>query len=65
VPGHASWSRDALAAAAPQLAQQLEAAADLEQAIQLAQHRAGGERLIVAGSLYLIGDLLAGADGSS
>jgi hypothetical protein len=26
---------------------------------------AGGERLIVAGSLYLIGDLLAGADGSS
>lgn len=65
VPGHASWSRDALAAAAPQLAQQLEAAEDLEQAIQLAQHRAGGERLIVAGSLYLIGDLLAGADGSS
>jgi dihydrofolate synthase/folylpolyglutamate synthase len=64
VPGHASWSRDALAATAPQLARQLEAADGLEQALQLARHSADGGRLIVAGSLYLIGDLLAGADGS-
>jgi dihydrofolate synthase / folylpolyglutamate synthase len=63
VPGHASWERQALAAAVPQLAQQLEAAADLREGMRLAQHSAGGARLIVAGSLYLIGDLLARAEG--
>jgi dihydrofolate synthase/folylpolyglutamate synthase len=63
VPGHASWEREALAAALPRLAGQLEAAPDLDTALRLAQASAAGERLIVAGSLYLIGTLLAPAPG--
>jgi dihydrofolate synthase/folylpolyglutamate synthase len=59
VPGHASWEREDLAAALPHLASQLEAAPDLETALQRAQASAAGDRLIVAGSLYLIGTLLA------
>jgi dihydrofolate synthase/folylpolyglutamate synthase len=61
VPGHASWTCQQLVAALPQLAQQLQPAADLEQAVGLAQRAAPGARLILAGSLYLIGDLLAAA----
>ena len=63
VPGHASWEREALADALPRLAGQLEAAPDLDTALRLAQASAAGERLIVAGSLYLIGTLLAPAPG--
>jgi dihydrofolate synthase/folylpolyglutamate synthase len=59
VPGHASWEREDLAAALPHLTSQLEAAPDLETALQRAQASAAGDRLIVAGSLYLIGTLLA------
>jgi dihydrofolate synthase/folylpolyglutamate synthase len=61
VPGHASWTCQQLVAALPQLADQLHPAADLEQAVTRAQRAAAGERLILAGSLYLIGDLLAAA----
>jgi len=61
VPGHASWTCQQLLAALPQLAHQLQPAADLEQAVGLAQQAGPGERLILAGSLYLIGDLLAAA----
>jgi len=61
VPGHASWTCQQLVAALPQLADQLHPAADLEQAVTMAQRAAAGERLILAGSLYLIGDLLAAA----
>jgi dihydrofolate synthase / folylpolyglutamate synthase len=60
VPGHASWEREALAVALPQRAHQLETATDVAQAIALARPTAAGHRLIVAGSLYLIGNLLAG-----
>jgi dihydrofolate synthase/folylpolyglutamate synthase len=63
VPGHASWEREALAAALPRLAAQLEAAPDLDTALRLAHTSAAGERLIVAGSLYLIGTLLAAVAG--
>jgi dihydrofolate synthase/folylpolyglutamate synthase len=61
VPGHASWTCQQLVAALPQLAHQLHPAAELEQAVGLAQRAAPGARLILAGSLYLIGDLLAAA----
>jgi dihydrofolate synthase/folylpolyglutamate synthase len=61
VPGHASWSRGALAAAVPRQARQLAEAADLGQALALARRAAPGRRLILAGSLYLIGSLLAAA----
>jgi dihydrofolate synthase/folylpolyglutamate synthase len=60
VGGHASWSRPALAAACPQLAAQLQDAADLPAALGAA-HQARTGRVIVAGSLYLIGELLASA----
>jgi dihydrofolate synthase/folylpolyglutamate synthase len=59
VPGHGSWSRCQLAEAIPPLAAQLQEAADLDQGLRLASQAAPGQRLIVAGSLYLIGDLLA------
>jgi dihydrofolate synthase/folylpolyglutamate synthase len=59
VPGHASWSRGQLATALPQLAFQLHEAADLAQGVQLAWRAAQPARLIVAGSLYLVGALLA------
>jgi dihydrofolate synthase/folylpolyglutamate synthase len=60
VPGHASWSRRDLAAALPALAGQLSQAPTLAAAITLAGAAAAGQRLIVAGSLYLIGALLSG-----
>jgi dihydrofolate synthase/folylpolyglutamate synthase len=59
VPGHSSWSRSRLAEAIPPRAAQLLEAADLDQGLRLAGQAAPGQRLIVAGSLYLIGDLLA------
>jgi dihydrofolate synthase/folylpolyglutamate synthase len=56
VPGHASWSAAGLAAACPELAQQLEAAPELAAGLTAAT---GPERVVVAGSLYLLGQLLA------
>lgn len=73
VAGHSSWSAASLAAAAPRLAGQLEEAADLHHAIgaagaaalataraatTAARHGSSEGRVIVAGSLYLIGALL-------
>ena len=59
VPGHSSWSRTTLVEAAPALAPQLAEAADPETGIAAAHTAASGGRVIVAGSLYLIGSLLA------
>ncbi len=59
VPGHSSWSRTTLVEAAPALAPQLAQAADPETGIAAAHAAASGGRVIVAGSLYLIGSLLA------
>jgi len=58
VPGHPSWSQVQLAAQLPALANQLEVASDLQDAAC----RATGPqrcRVVVAGSLYLLGSLLA------
>jgi len=60
VPGHASWSTEALQAACPTWSQALQSAPDLERAIS--QATAAGQAappVLVAGSLYLIGHLLA------
>lgn len=57
VPGHACWSLEALAAASPHLASQLHAAANLEAGLIQAGTSSG--RVVVAGSLYLLGQLLA------
>jgi len=75
VPGHPSWNRDSLLAACPELADQLSAAADLPEALAAAatacasihasrQLSAGGgpQAVVVAGSLYLLGSLLAGGE---
>ena len=59
VPEHASWSRAALVDAQPALGQQLEEAPDLETGLQAATAAASGT-VVVAGSLYLLGALLAG-----
>jgi len=65
VPGHASWSRQTLVAALPGLADSLREAPDLPAGITAAASEvaagveAVGHRLIVAGSLYLIGALLS------
>ncbi len=59
VPDHRCWSRAALVEAAPALAPQLLEAADVGAGIAAAHRAAAGERVIVAGSLYLIGSLLA------
>ena len=53
VPGHACWSLEALTAACPRLASQLHSAPSLEAG--LAQAGSGLQRVIVAGSLYLLG----------
>lgn len=58
VPGHASWSRDQLLASQPKLADQLQSATSLDDAIQRAW-LSRQQRVIVAGSLYLLGGLLA------
>jgi len=62
VPGHASWSAAELADACPQLAGQLEHAPDLASGVEAAAAAGSGpgaSRLVVAGSLYLLGPLLA------
>ena len=66
VPGHASWSTETLQAACPAWSQALQSAPDLETAISQAtagdQATATGQAtppVIIAGSLYLIGHLLA------
>ncbi len=59
VPDHASWTRSALVEAHPALAAQLEEAPDLEAALQAAT-AATARPVVVAGSLYLLGALLAG-----
>ncbi len=53
VPGHACWSLEGLTAACPRLASQLHSALSLEAG--LAQAGRGSQRVVVAGSLYLIG----------
>ena len=53
VPGHACWSLEALTAANPRLASQLHSAPSLEAG--LAQAGSGLQRVVVAGSLYLVG----------
>ncbi|MEA5422191.1 bifunctional folylpolyglutamate synthase/dihydrofolate synthase [Synechococcus sp. CCY9202] len=58
VSGHSCWSQDQLAEACPELASQLQAAADWASALNTLPP-AGTTPLIVAGSLYLIGSLLA------
>lgn len=60
VPGHASWSRDDLVNARPSLGAQLLEAADLPAALDAATAQARGAVVVVAGSLYLLGALLAG-----
>ena len=66
VPGHASWSAEALQAACPAWSQALQSAQDLDTALEQAtaagQDSAAGQApppVLVAGSLYLIGHLLA------
>lgn len=59
VPEHASWSCAELTAACPELAGQLAGAPDL--AAGLAAAAGGPGRVVVAGSLYLLGHLLAQA----
>jgi len=59
VPGHASWTCQQLVAALPERAHQLHPAENLDQAVERAQRAASHDRLILAGSLYLIGHLLA------
>ena len=69
VPGHASWSLETLQAACPQPHPNLHAAGDLEQALTqalaqapvhaLEQSKPASMPVVVAGSLYLIGHLLA------
>ena len=56
VPGHACWSLEALTAANPRLASQLHSAPSLEEGLTLAGTCSG--RIVVAGSLYLLGQLL-------
>lgn len=53
VPGHACWSLEALTAACPRLASQLHSAPSLETG--LAQAGSSLQRVVVAGSLYLLG----------
>jgi len=60
VPGHASWSCDQLVAQRPALGQQLQPASDLVDAVAQARTADHG-RPVVAGSLYLLGVLLAEA----
>jgi dihydrofolate synthase/folylpolyglutamate synthase len=54
VPGHASWSTEALQAACPAWSQALQSAQSIEAALEQAT-----PPVVVAGSLYLIGHLLA------
>ena len=58
VPDHASWSCPQLVEACPEHATVLTPAADLQQAIVAAATFDPGVRLVVAGSLYLLGTIL-------
>ena len=58
VPGHTNWDLEALAQACPALAPQLHDAACVEDALLLAAAASAGP-VVVAGSLYLLGHLLA------
>jgi len=75
VPGHASWNRDSLLLACPELVDQLIAATDLPEALNAAatarasgqsgsqlSARGGPQVVVVAGSLYLLGSLLASGE---
>lgn len=64
VSGHGSWGAKELAAACPALADKLKGAGDLEAALRDASgsSQSPTRPVIVAGSLYLLGDLLATAD---
>ena len=60
VPGHKSWSRSTLLQALPQFSHQLQEAGGLETVLhQLSSDGWPTPMPIVAGSLYLIGDLLS------
>ncbi|MFQ6537595.1 MULTISPECIES: bifunctional folylpolyglutamate synthase/dihydrofolate synthase [Aphanothece] len=59
VPGHASWTAAALQDACPAAGVGLEQAEDLSEAIRRAAAGGSGQPVLVAGSLYLIGHLLA------
>jgi len=61
VPEHACWSLEALLAEAPELAGRLLASPTLSEALSsaTATATAGGQAVVVAGSLYLIGGLIA------
>jgi dihydrofolate synthase/folylpolyglutamate synthase len=66
IAGHASWDQQALAWACPELAGQLEAVADLTSGLErllqpaIAVNPGLGQPLpVVAGSLYLLGDVLS------
>jgi len=58
VPAHASWSAESLQAQRPNHAHRLHAATTLAEAIDQAW-RSCGRRVTVAGSLYLLGDVLS------
>ena len=60
VPGHQSWTAERLVAEQPHWSAQLQDAASAEEALEaLAQRSAWPEPApLIAGSLYLIGDLL-------
>ncbi len=59
VPGHACWSREELVAALPRSGPRLEACTDPETALAAATTDPA-RPVVVAGSLYLLGALLAG-----
>ncbi|MCH2566007.1 MAG: dihydrofolate synthase, partial [Prochlorococcus sp. ALOHA_A2.0_51] len=61
VPEHCSWTQHQLAAHCPDLSSQLQSADNVEQvfSILLKQNRWPNPPPVVAGSLYLLGDLLA------
>jgi dihydrofolate synthase/folylpolyglutamate synthase len=65
VPGHSCWTRASLAEALPHHAHQLQAAETAAAAIHAAHRAARGRRVILAGSLYLIGDLLSATPADS
>ena len=57
VPAHPSWSLAQLAEACPELSEQLQSAATVERALAAARGTQG-HRVVVAGSLYLLGCIL-------
>ncbi|MCP9807904.1 bifunctional folylpolyglutamate synthase/dihydrofolate synthase [Cyanobium sp. HWJ4-Hawea] len=63
VPGHPSWNGDSLRQSCPELAEQLHTSPDWQEALGQAwasgAHQSSPEPVVVAGSLYLIGHLIA------